>query len=321
MVYPWLATSYKWSAGGKTLTFDLAHGVDWSDGVPFTSSDVAYTFDLLKRYPAFNTNQITFTSIATPTPYEVVMRFATPQFVNLYYIAGQFIVPQHIWSKVRNPITYLNTDPIGTGPFLLQSYSPENVGMVRNAHFRIKDEPYVKSVQLPVFESNTTGDLAISEGKISWGAMFDPGVQKSFVDKAPQYNNFWSPGLDDIFLTPNLAQYPLNQLVLRQAISDAIDRKTILKISELYQDPYLGTPTGLLLPTQQSFMAPEYKNLQYQVSSQKANALLDKAGYKMGSNGIRRDPHGSPLSFTFEVPSSFTNWMSDGQVMAQELGR
>ena len=52
--YPWLAKSYAWSNGGKTLTFQLRKGVHWSDGKPFTSADVAFTFDLLNRVPAAN---------------------------------------------------------------------------------------------------------------------------------------------------------------------------------------------------------------------------------------------------------------------------
>jgi ABC-type transport system substrate-binding protein len=53
-VKPWLATSYSWSNGGKSITFQLRHGVTWSDGKPFTSADVAYNFNLRKSNPALN---------------------------------------------------------------------------------------------------------------------------------------------------------------------------------------------------------------------------------------------------------------------------
>ena len=53
-VEPWLATSYSWSNGGKSVTFQLRHGVKWNDGQPFTSADVAYNFNLRKSNPALN---------------------------------------------------------------------------------------------------------------------------------------------------------------------------------------------------------------------------------------------------------------------------
>src|SRR5215470_4408310 len=49
---PWLATAYKWSDGGKTLTFTIRKGVKFSDGKPMTASDVAFTFNLLKNNPS-----------------------------------------------------------------------------------------------------------------------------------------------------------------------------------------------------------------------------------------------------------------------------
>ena len=49
--YPWLATKYAWSNGGKTLTFTIRTGVKWSDGSAFTPADVAATFNLVNNDP------------------------------------------------------------------------------------------------------------------------------------------------------------------------------------------------------------------------------------------------------------------------------
>src|SRR5438552_2058653 len=53
-VKPWLATSYQFSSDTTSLTFTLLKGVQWSDGQPFTSDDVVFTFNLLKKYPALD---------------------------------------------------------------------------------------------------------------------------------------------------------------------------------------------------------------------------------------------------------------------------
>jgi peptide/nickel transport system substrate-binding protein len=60
VVSPWLSSSYSWSDNGKTLVFQLRRGVKWSDGRPFTSADVVFTFDLLKKDPATNIKGIVF---------------------------------------------------------------------------------------------------------------------------------------------------------------------------------------------------------------------------------------------------------------------
>ena len=52
--YPWLATKYAWSNGGKTLTFTIRTGVKWSDGSAFGPADVAATFNLVNTNPAAN---------------------------------------------------------------------------------------------------------------------------------------------------------------------------------------------------------------------------------------------------------------------------
>ena len=55
---PWLATSWAWSDGNKTLTFTIRKGVKFSDGTPMTAADVAYTFNLIKQVPALDVNSV-----------------------------------------------------------------------------------------------------------------------------------------------------------------------------------------------------------------------------------------------------------------------
>src|SRR5579875_339523 len=126
--YPWLATGYSWSNGGKTITFTIRSGVTWSNGSPFSASDVAYTFNLLKEYPAINTNGLQITSASAPNATTAVISFSSPAYSELYYIAGStWIVPQSVWSKIGNPSTYSDPNTIGTGPYVLSTYSPNGL--------------------------------------------------------------------------------------------------------------------------------------------------------------------------------------------------
>src|SRR5215472_12220045 len=95
--YPWLATSYAWSNGGKTLTFAIRQGVKWSDGQPFTPDDVVFTFNMMKANAAVNLTGVKYGGVSA-SGNNVVLTFATPQFANLQNIAGTAMVPKHIWA-------------------------------------------------------------------------------------------------------------------------------------------------------------------------------------------------------------------------------
>src|SRR5215510_15244462 len=95
------------SNGGKTLTVPVRSGVKWNDGKAFSASDVAFTFNLIKAHPAlFTTGAPIVTSASASSPTSVTLNFATPQYANLFLIGQVYIEPQHIWSKVSNPVTY-----------------------------------------------------------------------------------------------------------------------------------------------------------------------------------------------------------------------
>ncbi len=95
--YPWLATSYAWSNGGKTITFAIRQGVKWNNGTPFTPADVAYTFNLMKNNASVNLGGLKISGVTT-SGNNVVLNFPTGQYANLESIAGTAIVPQAIWS-------------------------------------------------------------------------------------------------------------------------------------------------------------------------------------------------------------------------------
>ena len=135
---PWLATGYKWSHNAQVLTWTIRKGVTWSNGQHLTAADVAFTFNLIKQHPDLDLNAIdpTLQSVTQTGPYQVTMRFTAPAATLFYYVADQVaIVPKSIWSKVKNPLTYPDSNPIGTGPYTVGSCTPQNVSYVKNQHF------------------------------------------------------------------------------------------------------------------------------------------------------------------------------------------
>jgi peptide/nickel transport system substrate-binding protein len=114
---PWLATAYKWSNGGKTLTFTIRSGVKFSDGKPLTAADVAYSFNLLKNNPSLTpvVPPPIPVSAAAPDATTAVLTFSQPEYANLFLIGQMYIVPEHVWQKIADPTKFADPNPVGTG--------------------------------------------------------------------------------------------------------------------------------------------------------------------------------------------------------------
>jgi peptide/nickel transport system substrate-binding protein len=322
-IYPWLATSYTWSNDGKKITLHLRSNVNWSNGTPFTGSDVAFTFQLLKKYPALNTGGLPIVSSSAPTPRTAVINFSSPSYVLLYYIASVLIVPASQWRAVSNPATYSDPNPIGTGPYMLSSYSPEGLALTKNPRYWQKGEPVVSKIDFPVYDSNTSANIALEQGSLDWAGNFVPNIKSAYVDRNPSTNRYWFTPNEVYGLFPNLKDFPFNVLAVRQALEAGINGTVIANEGE---DDELGLPmtgpgtlTGLVLPTDSAYLTGAMSKYEANFDPAKAKAILVRAGWKMGSNGIFVSPSGKPLAFTIEDPSAFTDFMTDAQIMQSEL--
>jgi len=175
---PWLAKSYAWSNGNKTLTFTIRDGVKWSDGKPFSAADVVYTFQLLKKNPALdlNANWSVLKSV-TQNGDKVAFNFKSAAVPYFYYIADQTpIVAKHIWTTIKNPTTYKDTHPVGTGPFTMSSCSPQVIKYKKNPSYWQSGKPTVDTVYYPAFTSNDPANQQLASGKAQWGSQFIPNI-------------------------------------------------------------------------------------------------------------------------------------------------
>src|SRR5215470_4984405 len=119
--YPWLATSYTWSNGGKSVTFAIRQGVKFNDGSPMTPADVVFTYQLVQKTPAVNLAGLPITG-ASASGNNVTISFSSPQYLNLQEIAGVPILPKAIWGSQSNPTTFTDSKPVGTGPYVLKTF-------------------------------------------------------------------------------------------------------------------------------------------------------------------------------------------------------
>jgi peptide/nickel transport system substrate-binding protein len=319
---PMLATSWKWGAGNKSLTFTIRQGVKFSDGTPMSAKDVVYTFNLLKKYPALDlTGDWSVLSSVTQTGSDqVTMNFKSAAVPAFYYIAGQTpIVPEHIWSKIANPVAYPNTDPVGTGPYKVNPCTKANITYTANPHYWQPGLPKVTKVQYPAYTSNNTANDQLANGQAQWGSQYIPSINSFYTSKSSNFH-YWFPPTVNVSVVPNLKNPLLSNVKVRQAISYAIDRSKVSSIGESGYEPP-ANQAGIVTPTFTSWLdkASLAKYGNYAYNQAKAKQLLASAGFKMSSGGIMTNAQGQKLSFTIINIGDYSDWVASVQVIQQEL--
>jgi len=322
-VTPWLATAWTWSNGNKTLTFTIRKGVTWSDGQPFSAADVVFTFNLLKKDPALDLNadwSVLSSVVATGTD-QVAFNFKAPAVSYFYYIADQTpIVPEHIWSTVKNPATFQDPHPIGTGGYVLSACNGANQRFTANPHYWQPGLPKIETVNFPSYLSNNAANQDLTSGVDQWGSQFIPNINKVYISKDPQYYHYWFAPVYSVALWPNLTNPILSDLAVRQAIAYGINRPLVGKIGEYGEEPG-ANQTDVVTPTFSSWydssLAAKYGNA-YAYNPSKAVSILEADGYKKGSNGIFAK-NGKQLSFTIINNAGFSDWVSAVNVIQSEL--
>jgi peptide/nickel transport system substrate-binding protein len=319
--YPWLATSYAWSNGGKSITFTIRQGVKWNDGQAFTPADVAFTFNYVKAHSSgtddINLGGLTIDSVST-SGNTVTVNFPTAQYMKLEQIAGQAILPQHVWSTVSNPATFNDTNPVGTGPYKLGNFTSQGFTMVASTNYWQKVP--VAKVYFPDYTSNTGALSALFAGQIDWTGNYIPNLQQDFVNKDPAHHHFWEAAGSSNALWPNLNTWPTNQLPVRQAIDVAINRTVLGSEGESGLEAPLTNASGITLPTYQAWLAPSVASMTLPADGSAAQAqdILTKAGYKKDSAGFFA-LNGKEVAVTIVDPAAYTDYAQSGALIAQDL--
>jgi peptide/nickel transport system substrate-binding protein len=319
---PWLATNWAWTNSDRTLTFTIRSGVKWSDGKPFSAADVVYSFNLLKKDSALDLNGdwTVLSSVTAKGSNQVVFQFSKPAVPYFYYIADETpIVPEHIWSSIKNPVTYLDKDPIGTGPYTLNTCSGANIQYKKNDSYWQKGLPHIETVNFPSYLSNNAANADLASGVDQWGSQYVPNIKAYYLDKNPNYHIWFEPTYNvNIYI--NLKNSILSNLAVRQAMSYAINKSAVSKIGESGYEP-ASNQTSIVSPTFSSWydksQAASYGNA-YAYNPAKAISILEAAGYKKNSSGIFAKD-GKPLAFTIINNGGYSDWVAAVNVIQTDL--
>jgi peptide/nickel transport system substrate-binding protein len=317
---PYLATGHTFT-DPKTVVFTIRQGVTWSDGRPFTAKDVVFTYDLLKKFPELDStgiwSQITG---ATASGNKVTVTFKQPNVPFVGVLAAQVIVPEHLWSTVKNPAKFTNTEPVGTGPFMLDKFAPTQYSLKKNADYWQADKIAPDEVVMPAQSTNqSTNQLDVTSGKFDWSYNYLPDVEKTFVSRDKAHNVYWFPPGGTIGLFMNLTKQPYSNVDFRKGVSMALDRDSIAdKAVNGYEKG--ASQSGLILPNLDKWLDPDIPD-SGNVAQDTSGALaeFEKAGFTQ-KGGKLVDSSGKQVSMSIMMPSNYSDWVAGGKEVVNQLG-
>ncbi len=278
------------SKDGLTITYKLRHNVTWQDGAPFTSADVKFSWQAIMN-PANNVGGSRngynlVRSVDTPDPYTVVFhlkqRFAPA--VNTFFTDSDspvFIIPKHLLGKYPN-INNLpfNQAPIGTGPFKFSKWiRGDRLEFVANDGY-FMGKPKLKQIIIKIIPDENTELNELRAHELDWIFEASPELYAQ-LKNLPDVRNLLVSQNQVQELLMNLTNPILSDLRVRRAIAHAIDKQVL--VTKLTYDTAVAADDE-----HPPFMWAHAGGKTYPFDLAEARRLLDEAGWKAGSDGIRR---------------------------------
>ncbi|MFG1374035.1 ABC transporter substrate-binding protein [Xanthobacter oligotrophicus] len=288
---PQLAESWEVAPDGLTITFHLRKGVTWHDGKPFTASDVKWSLENVWKtiHPRNKALFENVSAVETPDDHTVVLKFSKPSLPIFSVLngVGAPILPKHLYDGtdiLNNPY---NNKPVGTGPFVFKEWRKgEYLVLERNPAYWDAGKPYLDKLVFRVIPDAAARAAAIEKGEVQY-APFNP-VPFRDVERLAALPNLKVETRGYEWLSPvlyfdlNVDNPYLKDVRVRQAIAHAVDKAALAKVVWFGY----GKPAVSPIPsTLTAFHDPSVPT--YPFDPKKAEALLDEAGFKRGTDGVR----------------------------------
>ena len=300
-VVPAIATSWEFAADAKTLTFNLDSNAKFTNGAQVTSADVKASFDRLldeETAAAGRSNFLSIESIDTPDDSTVVFNLSTadaPILVAMATINAAIVPASEI--EAGN----VGTTTVGSGPFKLESWEP-NAREVLSANADwAGGELNIDGITISVLPDESAILASLRAGQIDFALLNDPLIATLVPNEANLELNR-VPGLAYNVLQLNPSRAPMDNLMVRQAISCAVNRQEIIDAALAGE----GKVTGPL--TMPAFAQDPAALFCYEQDVAKAKQLMTDAGYADGFSA-------TVIAATGEPPVA----SSEAQVLQSQL--
>jgi peptide/nickel transport system substrate-binding protein len=304
---------------GKSVVWKLRKGVTWHDGKPFTADDCVFTWQYARdpATAALTVGSYKDVTVEKVDDHTVKVGFAkpTPFWADTFVAAAGCIIPKHLFepyigAKSREAPT--NLKPVGTGPYMFKDFKPGDlVSGVINPNYHQPNKPYFDAIEMKGGGDAVSAARAVlqtGEYDFAWNLQVEDEILqklekggKGKVSITPGGGiehiqiNFTDPWTEvDGERSSAKTKHPTLQYPeVREVLSLLVDKDSVQK--------YIYGRAGIAVANFINF--PERfasKNTKYEFSIEKANALLDKTGWKKGADGIR-EKDGKKLKFVYQT--------------------
>ena len=232
---PYLARGWWWSADKKTLTFRLAPGVRWHDGVATTARDVAWTINTARDpatgYPRLN-DLAALAFVDDPNDSTVILRFSRPQRALPDVFTDLAVLPAHLLDTVPHGElrrAAWNERPVGNGPFRFVAHeSHRRWVFAADSAFppALGGPPRLDRFIVVVVDEPTTKLAALTSGEIDFAGI--QPAHAAFVRKNPALAVLDYAEIFPVGIVFNTRQPPFDDLMVRRAVALALDRQEIV---------------------------------------------------------------------------------------------
>jgi peptide/nickel transport system substrate-binding protein len=307
------------AADGRSVTWKLKKGVNWHDGKPFTADDVVFTW-AYSRDPATATlTSASYKDIEVEKidQHTVKVKFPqpTPFWADAFCAAAGCIIPKHLFAdyigaKSREAPT--NLKPVGTGPYMFKDFKPGDlVQGVLNPNYHQDNKPYFDAIEMKGGGDAVSAARAVlqtGEYDFAWNLQVEDEILQR-LEKGGKGRVVFSKGGGCEHIQLNTTdpwtevdgersslktKHPiLSDPLVREALSHLVDKDSVEK--HIYGRTGIAARNFVNGPDR--FTS---KTTRYEFSIDKANALLDKAGWKKGGDGIR-EKDGKKLKFVYQT--------------------
>ncbi|MFS0693786.1 ABC transporter substrate-binding protein [Streptomyces nitrosporeus] len=281
--------------GGLTYTYTLRQGVEFSDGEPLTPADVVFTYRTVLDEKTNNTSRSELNAVEDVRAAgddKVVFRLKYPYAP----FAGRTvlpIVPEHAAGGQDPNTGSFNTEPVGTGPYVLSSWRKgEKLTFKANPRYW-GAAPEVKTLTMAIVQDDDVRATRLRSGDLD-GAVLPPALAATFEDDDSRKTHT-ATSYDSRTVTLPTANEVTGDRAIRRALDAAVDREAMVdKILDGAGRPAYGP-----IPVDDPWFGPGVRR---ERDLGKARTVLDDAGWKPGKDGIRaRD--GRRAAFTLLYPS------------------